>query len=93
MAGPGLVGAGAAAVDFQMSTGRMPAAENGAENNRKPVSSPRADRLGGLGRLAGGGPAIPDGQPVSAARDTALGEELFSANCAACHGFAGRAAR
>src|ERR1700730_17301301 len=34
---PGLVGAGAAAVYFQMSTGRMPAKEVGAENGRGPV--------------------------------------------------------
>ena len=34
---PSLVGAGAAAVDFQMSTGRMPAKEVGAENERKPT--------------------------------------------------------
>ena len=33
---PSLIGAGAAAVDFQMSTGRMPAKELGAENDRKP---------------------------------------------------------
>src|SRR5215469_591534 len=31
---PSLIGAGA--VDFQMSTGRMPAKEYGAENTRKP---------------------------------------------------------
>jgi ubiquinol-cytochrome c reductase cytochrome c subunit len=35
---PSLIGAGAAAVDFQMSTGRMPAKEVGAENDRKPVT-------------------------------------------------------
>ena len=34
---PSLIGAGAAAVDFQMSTGRMPAKEVGAENERKPT--------------------------------------------------------
>ena len=34
---PSLIGAGAAAVDFQMSTGRMPAKELGAENDRKPT--------------------------------------------------------
>ena len=34
---PSLIGAGAAAVYFQMSTGRMPAKEVGAENPRGPV--------------------------------------------------------
>src|ERR1700734_1956250 len=33
---PSLIGAGAAAVDFQMSTGRMPAKDLTAENDRKP---------------------------------------------------------
>ena len=33
---PSLIGVGSAAVDFQVSTGRMPAKEPGAENDRKP---------------------------------------------------------
>jgi ubiquinol-cytochrome c reductase cytochrome c subunit len=97
---PSLVGAGAAAVDFQMSTGRMPAKELGAENDRKPVGlnpltgkaytqSDIYDIAGYIASL-GGGPAIPSQQQVStAAANTALGEELFSTNCAQCHGFAG----
>lgn len=89
---PSLIGAGAAAVDFQMSTGRMPAKELGAENNRGPVTFTQqqihqiADYVASLG----GGPPIPDRQQVSTAgADTALGEQLFQANCAQCHGFAG----
>jgi ubiquinol-cytochrome c reductase cytochrome c subunit len=90
--GPSLIGAGAAAVDFQVSTGRMPAKEVGAENERKPPSfdaqqtSQMADWVASLG----GGPAVPDAQQVATSgADTALGEQLFSANCAQCHGFAG----
>ncbi len=86
--GPSLIGAGAAAVDFQMSTGRMPAKEQSAENERKPTTFTQqqiyqiADYVASLG----GGPPIPDAQQVSTAgADTALGEELFSANCAQCH--------
>jgi ubiquinol-cytochrome c reductase cytochrome c subunit len=89
---PSLIGAGAAAVDFQMSTGRMPAKEVGAENERKPTTFTQqqiyaiADYIASLG----GGPPIPDAQQVSTAgADTALGSQLFSANCAQCHGFAG----
>ena len=86
---PSLIGAGAAAVDFQMSTGRMPAKEVGAENGRtSPVKFTQqqiyeiADYIASLG----GGPAIPDGQQVSTVgADTALGYELFSANCSQCH--------
>ena len=90
--GPSLIGAGAAAVDFQMSTGRMPAKEVDAENESKPTTFTAqqiyqiADYIASLG----GGPAIPDAQQVSTSgADTALGEQLFSANCAQCHGFAG----
>ncbi len=89
---PSLIGAGAAAVDFQMSTGRMPAKEVGAENDRKPTTFTQqqiyeiADYVASLG----GGPAIPDSQQVATSgADTALGSQLFSANCAQCHGFAG----
>jgi quinol---cytochrome-c reductase cytochrome c subunit len=89
---PSLVGAGAAAVYFQMSTGRMPAKELGAENDRKPTNFTEqqiyaiADYIASLG----GGPAIPSDEQVSTVgANTALGEELFSTNCAQCHGFAG----
>jgi ubiquinol-cytochrome c reductase cytochrome c subunit len=89
---PSLVGAGAAAVDFQMSTGRMPAKEVGAENVRGPVRYTKqqiyeiADYIASLG----GGPAVPDAQQVSTVgANTALGSQLFMANCAQCHGFAG----
>jgi ubiquinol-cytochrome c reductase cytochrome c subunit len=89
---PSLIGAGAAAVYFQMSTGRMPAKEVGAENGRGPVLFTQqqiyeiADYVASLG----GGPAIPTAEQVSTAgADTALGSNLFQANCAQCHGFAG----
>jgi len=89
---PSLVGAGAAAVDFQMSTGRMPAKEVGAENERKPVtfSEQQIEDIAGYIASLGGGPEIPTAEQVSTeGADTALGSELFSANCAQCHGFAG----
>ncbi len=89
---PSLIGAGAAAVDFQMSTGRMPAKELGAENDRKPTTSSPAqiyDIASYISSL-GGGPAIPAANQVSTAgANTALGQVLFSTNCAQCHGFAG----
>ena len=85
---PSLIGAGAAAVDFQMSTGRMPAKEVGAENERKPSSfSTReihqiADYIASLG----GGPPIPTAEQVDPAKgDPGLGYQLFSANCSQCH--------
>jgi ubiquinol-cytochrome c reductase cytochrome c subunit len=89
---PSLIGAGAAAVDFQVSTGRMPAKEAGAEEPRKPVtfSSQEIYEIADYIASLGGGPPIPDAQQVSTAgADTALGSQLFMANCAQCHGFAG----
>jgi ubiquinol-cytochrome c reductase cytochrome c subunit len=90
--GPSLIGAGAAAVYFQMSTGRMPAKEVGSENERKPVtfSPQQIEDIAGYVASLGGGPAIPTADQVSTeGADTALGSQLFSANCAQCHGFAG----
>jgi len=89
---PSLIGAGAAAVDFQMSTGRMPAKELGAENDRKPTQFTQEQIYDIAAYIAslGGGPAIPPAAATSTnGADTALGEELFSTNCAQCHGFAG----
>jgi ubiquinol-cytochrome c reductase cytochrome c subunit len=89
---PSLVGSGAASVYFQMSTGRMPAKEVGAENERKPVtfSEQQIEDIAGYIASLGGGPEIPTAEQVSTeGADTALGSELFSANCAQCHGFAG----
>jgi ubiquinol-cytochrome c reductase cytochrome c subunit len=90
--GPSLIGAGAAAVDFQVSTGRMPLKEPDAQAPSKPVTfTPQliydiADYIASLG----GGPAIPTAQQVdTSGANTGLGSQLFSANCAQCHGFAG----
>ena len=85
---PSLVGAGAAAVYFQMSTGRMPAKEVGAENGQKPPSfnEQQIYEIADYIASQGGGPAIPTADQVSTAgANTALGEELFNANCAQCH--------
>ena len=89
---PSLIGAGAAAVYFQMSTGRMPAKELGAENERKPTdfTDQQIYAIAAYVASLGGGPPIPSEADVSTVgANTALGEELFSTNCAQCHGFAG----
>ena len=89
---PSLVGAGAAAVYFQMSTGRMPAKEVGAENDRKPVTftDQQIYQIADYVASLGGGPAIPTAEQVSTeGANTALGSNLFMANCSQCHGFAG----
>lgn len=89
---PSLIGAGAAAVDFQVSTGRMPAKDEAAENERKPTEFTQQQiyEIAAYVASLGGGPSIPTQSDVSTAgANTALGEELFSTNCAQCHGFAG----
>lgn len=89
---PSLIGAGAAAVDFQMSTGRMPLKETNAEAPRKPVtfSQQEIDAIAAYVASLGGGPAIPGNQQDSpAGADTGLGQSLFNANCAQCHNYAG----
>jgi len=89
---PSLIGAGAAAVYFQMSTGRMPAKEVGAENPRGPVKFTEQEirDIAAWVQSIGGGPQIPTPAQVSTVgANTALGSQLFSANCAQCHGFAG----
>lgn len=89
---PSLIGAGAAAVQFQMSTGRMPAKEVGAEEARGPVTFSQQEIFAIAAYIAslGGGPAIPSDQQFSTAgADTGLGQSLFNANCAQCHNYAG----
>ena len=90
--GPSLVGAGAAAVQFQMSTGRMPAKEPGAEMDRRPVVfSPRdIDAIASYVASLGGGPPVPtEAQASPVGANPGLGQQIFNANCAACHNFVG----
>ncbi len=89
---PSLIGAGAAAVSFQMSTGRMPLKEVGAEAPSKPVtfSQQQIYAIAAYVASLGGGPAIPTPDQYSTAgADTGLGQSLFNANCAQCHNYAG----
>lgn len=90
--GPSLIGVGAAAVDFQVSTGRMPAAEIGAEMDRKPprFNTKQTHELAAYIASLGGGPAIPSPEQVSSAgANPGLGQQLFVTNCAQCHSFVG----
>jgi ubiquinol-cytochrome c reductase cytochrome c subunit len=89
---PSLIGVGSAAVDFQVSTGRMPAKEIGAENGSKPAQlnpMQTQDVAAYIASLAGG-PAIPTPAEVSTSgADVGLGQQLFTADCAQCHNFDG----
>jgi len=91
-AGPSLVGVGAAAVDFQMSTGRMPGKDFDAQMPRKPVTftTQQIHQVAAYISSLGGGPAIPSAAQVSpVGADLALGQQLFITDCAQCHNFAG----
>ncbi|MEV8591842.1 c-type cytochrome [Streptomyces sp. NPDC052013] len=92
--GPSLVGVGAAAVDFQVATGRMPAATSqGAQVPRKkPVyTQAEIDQLAAYIASLGAGPAIPtEEQYGPEGADIAKGGELFRNNCAQCHNFTGK---
>jgi len=91
--GPSLVGVGAAAVDFQVGTGRMPAQQPGAQVPKKKViyTQPQIDQLAGYIASLGAGPSIPTKSQVSPeGADIAKGGELFRTNCAQCHNFTGK---
>jgi ubiquinol-cytochrome c reductase cytochrome c subunit len=89
---PSLIGVGAAAVDFQTSTGRMPAKEPGAENDRKtPELNPaQIAAVSAYIESLGGGPTIPSSTQVSQkGANPGFGQQLFVADCAQCHNFQG----
>jgi ubiquinol-cytochrome c reductase cytochrome c subunit len=89
---PSLIGVGAAAVDFQVSTGRMPAAELGSENPRKPrlLNTEETHAVAAYISSLGGGVPIPSPAEVSSSgANVGLGQQLFVANCSQCHNFVG----
>ncbi|MCH5677756.1 cytochrome bc1 complex diheme cytochrome c subunit [Streptomyces gilvus] len=91
--GPSLVGVGAAAVDFQVGTGRMPAQQPGAQIPRKKVIYTQAqiDQLAAYIASLGAGPSVPTkAQYGPDGADIAKGGELFRTNCAQCHNFTGK---
>jgi len=97
--GPSLVGVGAAAVDFQVGTGRMPMAQPGAQAARKTplYTEEETAALAAYVASLGPGPAIPDESDYSTEgmsdeeREAAIvrGGQIFLTNCTACHNFAG----
>lgn len=83
---------GAAAVDFQVGTGRMPAQQPGAQIPKKKViySQAEIDQLAAYVASLGAGPTVPTKNQVSPeGADIANGGELFRTNCAQCHNFTG----
>ena len=91
--GPSLIGVGAAAVDFQVGTGRMPMAAPGIQAPAKKViySEEEIAALAAYVASLGAGPAIPTSEQLSTDdTELALGGELFRTNCAQCHSVSAR---
>ncbi|MFZ4895268.1 c-type cytochrome [Plantibacter sp. Mn2098] len=89
-AGPSLLGVGAAAVDFQVGTGRMPLQNQGPQAPEKPVQF-TDDQISALAQYVASvapGPAIPDEHYLDGNGNASNGAELFRINCAMCHNVA-----
>ena len=93
--GPPLAGVGAAAVDFQVGTGRMPMARPGVQAPRKKVvySPEEISALAAYVASLGPGPAVPaksEYDPTGAEQRGGIvrGGQFFKTNCTACHNFA-----
>jgi ubiquinol-cytochrome c reductase cytochrome c subunit len=90
--GPSLIGVGAASVDFQVATGRMPLAAPGVQAMPKMPSYNEEETAALAAYIAtlGAGPAIPTDEMLDTTNaELALGGELFRTNCAQCHGASG----
>ncbi|MEV4350217.1 c-type cytochrome [Actinoplanes sp. NPDC049596] len=93
--GPSLIGVGAASVEFQVGTGRMPMTrqEAQAEEKKPQFDETQTKQLAQYIQELGGGPQIPQGELVenleSNPEALARGGELFRVNCTSCHGFGG----
>nr|WP_281507585.1 cytochrome c [Brachybacterium sp. Marseille-Q7125] len=90
--GPSLIGVGAAAVDFQVGTGRMPMQASGPQAARKPpqMTEEQTRQLAAYVASLGPGPAVPADEYLDASQgDPTRGGEIFRINCAMCHNAAG----
>lgn len=93
--GPSLIGVGAAAVDFQVGTGRMPMAKTAPQAPKKDpeYTAEETRQLAAYIATLGAGPAIPDDEYTDTSGKTAEqiseGGEFFRTNCTACHNSVG----
>jgi len=89
--GPSLLGVGAAAVDFQVGTGRMPLVEDAPQ---APVKAPvfsdeEVKQLAAYVASTAPGPTLPPADKLTLKGDATRGADLFRTNCAMCHNIAG----
>lgn len=91
--GPSLIGVGAAAVDFQVGTGRMPAVQTGAQIIPHDVvyTEPQIKALSAFIASLSPGPAIPTKEQYDASgikgESLVRGGEMWRTNCTACHNY------
>lgn len=88
--GPSLYGVGELAVEFQMSTGRMPLQMQGPQAPQKPVQFTQEQILAVAEwvQSTSPGPSYPAERILDGEGDLAAGAELFRINCAMCHNVA-----
>jgi ubiquinol-cytochrome c reductase cytochrome c subunit len=89
--GPSLIGVGAASVDFQVGTGRMPGQGSGPQLRAKPVqfTQEQISAMAAYVASLAPGPAIPDEEYLRGDGEATHGGELFRINCAMCHSAVG----
>ena len=93
--GPPLIGVGAASVDFQVESGRMPMArpEEQAPVKKNLYTQEEIAALSAYVASLGPGPDVPTPEMYDpeglTEEELARGGELFRSNCSACHNFRG----
>ena len=92
--GPPLIGVGAAATYFQVSTGRMPVAAQGAYEPRKEAKfdETQTRQLAAYVESVGGGPNVPYYNVRGGSDTISEGGRIYRLNCASCHGTTGKGA-
>ncbi|MGI4895581.1 MAG: cytochrome bc1 complex diheme cytochrome c subunit [Janthinobacterium lividum] len=95
--GPSLIGVGAASVDFQVGTGRMPLSQSGPQapaTTKVRFSQDQIDQMAAFIASLAPGPAIPTDEVLDVAgvnaTELARGASIFRTNCAMCHNFAAK---
>lgn len=88
--GPSLYGVGELAVEFQVSTGRMPLQASAPQAPQKPAQFTEEQSLAMAAYVQSmaPGPVFPAEETIDGQGDVARGAELFRVNCAMCHNVA-----